>query len=283
MEARCPVSNRPRVLVLKRTGRMRKTLLLLAVALLGVGCVHAQDASAREGSAKAQPESASDVAAGKAVFQQNCGFCHGRDGRGANGPDLIRSTLVNHDVNGDLIGQVVHNGRPEKGMPAFPLPDAQIQQIAQFLHAQAKLASTVAKRVPTEYPLAKLLVGNADAGRTYFNGTGKCAQCHSSTGDLAHIGSKYKPLELQSRIAFPYGAKSTASVVDSSGHHFTGDVVYSDEFLVMVQCSDGTLRTWNRNSARIEVHDPLAPHVALLDQYTDADIHNLFAYLETLK
>ncbi len=185
--------------------------------------------------------------AGKAIFQQNCSFCHGRDGRGASGPDLIRSNLVSHDVNGDLIGQVVHNGRPEKGMPAFQLPDSQIQQIAEFLHEQAKLASTVAKRIPTEYPLEKLLVGNADAGKEYFNGAGKCAQCHSPAGDLAHIASKYKPFELQSRIVFPSGVNPTASVTDSSGHRFTGEVVYSDEFLVTVRSSDGTPRTWNRH------------------------------------
>lgn len=258
---------------------MRKTILLLVAGLLGIGCLHAQDRS----DVKAQPGDASGVTTGKAIFQQNCSFCHGRDGRGASGPDLIRSTLVSHDVNGDLIGQVVHNGRPQKGMPAFQLTDSQIQQIAAFLHQQAKLASTVADRILNEYPLKKLLVGNAAAGKDYFNGTGKCAQCHSPADDLAHIASKYKPFELQSRIVFPSGVQPTAAVIDSSGHRFTGEVVYSDEFLVTVRSSDGTLRTWNRKNAKIEIHDPLAAHVALLTQYTDADIHNLFAYLETLK
>ena len=120
---------------------MRKTILLLLAGLLSVGCLHAQDAAAHDGSnVKAQPSTASDVTAGKAAFRQNCSFCHGRDGRGANGPDLIRSTLVSHDVNGDLIGQVVHNGRPEKGMPAFQLPDPQIRdqslQFGTFFHWQ---------------------------------------------------------------------------------------------------------------------------------------------------
>jgi cytochrome c oxidase cbb3-type subunit 3 len=267
----------------------KKLLFAFLAGLLGVGGLLSPALIAQDRSdIKAQPANASGLTAGKAVFQQNCSFCHGRDGSGASGPDLIRSTLVSHDVDGDLIGQVVHNGRLEKGMPAFQLPDDQVHQIAEFLHAQAKLASTVASRIPTEYPLEKLLVGNSEAGKSYFNGAGKCAQCHSSAGDFAHIASKYKPLELQSRIAFPYGAKPTASVTDSSGHRFTGDVVYSDEFLITVQCSDGTLRTWNRQTAnrgaaKIEIHDPLAAHVALLTQYTDADIHNLFAYLETLK
>jgi cytochrome c oxidase cbb3-type subunit 3 len=181
-----------------------------------------------------------------------------------------------------LIGQVVHNGRADKGMPAFQLPDVQIRQIASFLHQQGKLASTVASRIPTEYPLEQLLIGNADAGKSYFNGDGHCAQCHSPTGNLAHIASKYKPLELQSRIAFPDGAKSTASVTDSSGHPYTGEVLYSDEFFVTL-LTNGEARTWDRRTAKVTIQDQLAAHVALLTQYTDKDIHDLFAYLETLK
>jgi cytochrome c oxidase cbb3-type subunit III len=190
---------------------------------------------------------------------------------------------VNHDVDGNLIGTMVHNGRPEKGMPAFQLPDSQIQQIARFLHAQAKLASTVASRMPTDYPLDKLLVGHADSGKEYFNGAGGCAQCHSPGGDLAHIASKYKPLELQSRIAFPYGANPVATVTDAKGHTYTGEQIYADEFLLTVRTSDGSQHTWNRRDVYAKVHDPLAAHVALLSKYTDQAIHDLLAYLETLK
>lgn len=262
------------------TGRLpnRATVLLLAV-LLGCCCAHAQDPD----DAQARPAENGQAAAGQTIFRQNCGFCHGQDGRGASGPDLIRSTLVNHDVHGDLIGPMVHSGRPEKGMPAFQLPDEQIQQIAAFLHAQANLASTVSRRVPTEYPLERLLVGHADAGQEYFNGAGKCAGCHSPAGDLAHIAAKYKPLELQSRIVFPYGANPVATVTDAAGRPFRGEQIYADEFLITLRLSDGTRRTWLRRGARIEVRDPLAAHVALLSQYTDKDIHDLFAYLETLK
>jgi cytochrome c oxidase cbb3-type subunit 3 len=222
-------------------------------------------------------------AAGKKLFQQNCAFCHGPDARGASGPDLIRSTLVSHDSNGDLIGQVVRNGRPQKGMPAFPLSDVEIHQIANFLHSEAKTASTVARRIPSEYPVQNLLVGNADSGKAYFNGAGKCSECHSPAGDLAHIATKYKPIDLQGRIVFPSGASPSVTVTDDAGKEFKGQQVYADEFLISLRDASGWTYTWNRSLVKVEIRDPLAAHVALLATYTDKDIHDLFAYLETLK
>ncbi len=230
-----------------------------------------------------QQANAPNVTAGKTQFQQTCGFCHGPDGRGASGPDLIRSPLVSHDVNGNLIGQVVHNGRPEKGMPAFQLSDTEISNIAQFLHAQAKVAASVSQRIPTEYPLEKLLVGNAADGSAYFHGQGNCTSCHSLTGDLAHIASKYKPFDLQTRIVFPSGVKPSLTVKDSSGQTFSGEQVYADEFLITLRDKNGWVHTWKRNTVHVEARDPLAAHEKLLKTYTDRNVHDLFAYLETLK
>ncbi len=261
---------------------MRTRAAAVKAIAIFVGCVvaiWAQDADY----VHQQKANAASASAGRALFQQNCSFCHGPDARGASGPDLIRSTLVNDDQNGELIGQVVRNGRPQKGMPAFPLSDLQIHQIADFLHSEAKSASTVARRIPSEYPLATLLVGNAEAGKAYFNGDGKCVQCHSPAGDLAHIAAKYKPIDLQSRIAFPSGAMTRLTVTDRSGKKFEGDEVYADEFTISLRDAKGWTHTWNRALVKVEEHDPLAAHVALLDKYTDDDIHNLFAYLETLK
>lgn len=227
--------------------------------------------------------SAQDVAAGKRQFAQTCGFCHGPDGRGASGPDLLRSSLVSHDVNGNLIGEVVRNGRPGKGMPAFPLSDAEIRAIADFLHAEAKSAASVTQRNPTEYPLEKLLVGNAGAGKAYFDGAGGCSGCHSVTGDLAHIGTKYKPFDLQTRIVYPSGAVPKLTVTEKSGKQFSGDQTYADEFRISLRDAQGWIHTWNRNDVKVEVRDPLAAHEKLLTTYTDRNIHDLFAYLETLK
>ncbi len=252
---------------------------VFAAVLIAAASLAAQDAD----DLRQQQANAAGASAGKALFQQNCGFCHGPDGRGASGPDLIRSALVNHDVNGNLIGPVVRNGRVQKGMPAFPFSDIQVRQVADFLHSEAKIASTVARRVPLEYPVEKLLVGNADAGKMYFNGAGKCSGCHSPARDLAHIAAKYKPIDLQSRIVFPSGMNPGLTVVDASGAKFKGEQVYADEFVLSLRDRNGWTHTWNRALVKVEVHDPLAAHVALLTIYTDQNIHDLFAYLETLK
>lgn len=222
-----------------------------------------------------------NIVAGKSQFQQTCGFCHGPDARGASGPDLIRSTLVSHDVDGNLIGEVVRNGRPDKGMPAFQLSDTDIRNIAQFLHAEAHSAASVAREIPSEYPIGKLLVGSAEDGKAYF--TEHCANCHSPEGDLAHVATRYKPFDLQTRIAFPAGAKPVLTVTDKHGKTWQGEQVYADEFLISLRDKDRSVRTWRRNEAHITVKDPLSAHEQLLRQYSDTNIHDLFAYLETLK
>ena len=191
--------------------------------------------------------------------------------------------MVLRDEKGEGIGPVIRNGRPDKGMPAFPLSDSEIRDIAAFLHAEAKQAASVTQRNPTEYPLEKLLVGNAEAGKAYFNGAGKCSECHSVTGDLAHIASKYKPFDLQTRIVFPSGAIPKVTVTDKSGKQFSGDQTYSDEFQISLRDSQGWVHTWNRRDVKVDVHDPLAAHEKLLKTYTDQNIHDVFAYLVTLK
>ena len=247
---------------------------------------------ARQGHQGAPPQTLKDngpdaaaAARGKMAFQSNCGFCHGEDGTGSRAPDLIRSSILNHDEHGNLVGVVIKNGRPDKGMPAFPaLKDDQIADIVAFLHHRAYEASHSA-RVPGDYPLAKLLTGDAAAGKAYFEGAGGCVGCHSVTRDLAGIASKYQPLELQQRIVYPENrsAVRTATVTTADGQHFEGAVKELDEFNIGIFCQDGWFRSWPLDRVKAEVKDPMAAHRELTTKYSDADMHNLFAYLETLK
>jgi cytochrome c oxidase cbb3-type subunit 3 len=219
---------------------------------------------------------------GKKEFVASCGFCHGEDATGSRAPDLVRSPLVNRDVGGDLIAPVIRNGRPDKGMPGLPLADNTIQDIVAFLHARVKEAAGSA-HVASDYPLERLLTGNVEAGRAYFNGAGKCASCHSPTGDLAGIAKKYTPVNLEERMLVPHGGVVTVTVTLPSGEQVTGKMDHVDDFTVSLRDASGWYRSWPRDKVKVSVHDPLQAHREMLAKYTDADIHNLFAYLETLQ
>jgi cytochrome c oxidase cbb3-type subunit 3 len=222
------------------------------------------------------------VKRGQQRFVAACGFCHGNDGTGSRAPDLVRSPLLMHDTAGETIGPVIRNGKPDEGMPAFPLTDDQLADISAFLHAQA-LVALHSNRVPGDYPVEKLRTGNAEAGKAYFNGAGGCVKCHSVTGDLKEIGRRYAPIMLQSRILYPSGAKMTVTVTLPSGQKVEGPLVSRDEFTVALHDSAGWYHSYSLSKVKAEVHDPLEEHRALLHKYTDKDVHNLFTYLESLK
>jgi cytochrome c oxidase cbb3-type subunit 3 len=213
---------------------------------------------------------------------QACGFCHGADATGARGPDLVRSTLVAHDVKGDLIGEVIRRGRPDKGMPAMPMTDAQVSDIAAFLHTRAAEALS-SSGLPNVYPVEKLLTGNAEAGKTFFNGPGGCNSCHSPTGDLAKVAQKYSPIELEAHMLYPDGRHTTVVVTLPSGEEIKGPLAQADDFVVSLHDASGWYRSFSRDQVKVELQDPLDAHRELLSKLAQADVHNLFAYVNTLK
>jgi cytochrome c oxidase cbb3-type subunit 3 len=220
---------------------------------------------------------------GASVYQQNCAFCHGRDASGGEtGPDLTRSKVVATDVGGDKIDAVVRNGRPDKGMPPFTLNDTELSNLVAFIHAQrAKAESHPGSR--RGVAVSDLQTGNAAAGKQYFNGAGGCASCHSPTGDLAGIASRYKGLQLEERMLYPRDAKSKVTVTLPSGQKVAGTLAYLDEFTVGLQDEAGNYRSWPTSTVHYSVDAPVEAHVALFPKYTDDDIHNLMAYMQTLR
>ena len=222
---------------------------------------------------------------GHTTFKQNCVACHGEDATGGRGPDLIRSSLVRHDKNGDLIDPVVTGGRSDKGMPAFPFNESQISELVAFIQSQIALFDLHTRQgpYPNDIPAERLATGTVEAGKAYFNGAGGCSGCHSPTGDLAGIAKKYNPPDLEVRFLYPSGTPTTATVALPSGEKMEGRLLLNDGFNVAITGNDGWYHSWPASAVKIEVHDPLAAHAALLDKYTNADMHNIFTYLETLK
>jgi mono/diheme cytochrome c family protein len=231
------------------------------------------------------------AARGKTVYIAQCITCHGTRARGGDrGADLVRSLVVLHDRYGSTIGPYLAKGHPEG--KSLGLTPEQITDLSHFLHQQ--VGDTL--RTGPFNSVLNILVGDPREGKAFFNGPGKCAQCHSTTGDLAHIAGKYDPPVLQLKVVFPqtaaFGRRSasnsrkpvTVTVTTPSGESVTGIVDEIDDFNVSLHDDSGKYRSFARGpGVKVETHDPYAAHVALLDEYTDKDIHDVVAYLETLK
>src|SRR3954453_8792316 len=218
---------------------------------------------------------------GQSIFSQNCGFCHGKDaGGGESGPDLTRSQLVSEDVKGNKISDVVRNGRPEKGMPRFNLPEMDLAAVVAFIHDQKTRAESQ-KGGRRGVDVSDLQTGNLEQGKKYF--AANCASCHSPEGDLKGIASRFQGLRLEQRFLYPRDAEGKATVTLPSGKQFTGKLAYRDEFVIGLKDSYGWYQSWPVSSVKITVDDPAEAHHTLLTKYSDDDIHNLMAYLQTLK
>jgi cytochrome c oxidase cbb3-type subunit 3 len=252
---------------------------------------------------------------GKTLYGIHCTACHGADTRGGDlgGPNLLRSQLVLNDQNGELILPIVRGSREDQGMPAINLPDDDVKAIAEFIHSVAAAARGQGAP-PLTAPPPDVLVGDAAAGQVYF--TAKCSGCHSATGDLQGIATKSLDaktlqnrwvsggvggrgggrqgggMQMQSGMA-PASAPVVTVTVAPSGKDETrqneekveGRLVRIDDFIVTLAQADGTVRTFRRDGDRpeVEIRDPLAAHRALLAVLTDKDMHDVTAYLATLK
>jgi cytochrome c oxidase cbb3-type subunit 3 len=245
------------------------------------------------------------IARGRSLFDVNCRICHGADLRGGDmgGVNLLRSALVLSDQNGELILPVVHGGRSNPGMPPMPpfpqIPDDDVRALAAYIHSVAATMRGQGNPPPgTEPVVLNVVVGDAAAGQRFF--AAKCASCHSPTGDLKGIAARVPdPMNLQGQWVAGGGGRGgrggaapgpnrrevTVTVTMANGQKLEGRLERIDDFTVVLTPADGRSRTVRRDGdmPKVEIHDPLEGHRQLLPVYTDKDIHDVTAYLVTLK
>lgn len=167
-------------------------------------------------------------------------------------------------------------------MPAFDLAATQISGLVAFIHTErAKAGAQAGGRRGVD--IADLQTGNVEAGKAFFNGAGRCSSCHSPQGDLAGIASRYQGLQLEEHMLYPNRARSKVTVTLPSGQVVTGTLAYQDEFTVGLHDAAGYYHSWPVSDVKYAIDSPVEVHAELLGQYADADIHNLMAFLQTLR
>jgi cytochrome c oxidase cbb3-type subunit III len=299
--------------------RFQKGLAAAALAACAIGGITAQQAPPGPPAAggrggrgsgggfvpgqQRRPEDPAQVERGKAVYGISCTGCHGADLRGGDmgGPNLLRSQVAIVDKEGEMIIPIINGSRQANGMPAIPMSPEDAKATAAYVRS---IMATIGRQgmppgVGKEAP--SILVGDAKVGQAAFDS--KCAKCHSTTGDLKGLATRISdPKMLQNtwvsgggggrrgRGAPPApGAADaravTASIKLASGETVEGRLVRIDDFLVTVRQADDTLRTFTRNGdvPKVEVRDPMKGHRDLLGTYTDKEMHDITAYLVTLK
>ena len=249
---------------------------------------------------KRPPGDPAQIARGKTLYGIACTSCHGADLRGGDlgGPNLLRSQVALSDQDGELIVPIIQGGRQNSGMPAVPMSPADAKAVAAYIRSEVGTIGSQGKPPSIGKPAPSILVGDATAGQSYF--ATKCSSCHSPTGDLAGIATRISdPKLLQNTwvaggrgrrfgptVSAPGSRRTiTVTITEPSGESVEGRLVRIDDFLVTVALADGTSRTFRREGdvPKVEVHDPMKTHRDLLAVYTDKDMHDVTAYLVTLK
>lgn len=279
---------------------MRASLSLAWTCILVLGVAAAPAAAQGQATFPAQQRAPGDpalIARGQQLYTVNCLFCHGADLRGGDsgGPNLLRSQLLFNDQEGELIGPLIVGGSQTQGggmMPAIPLPGNDVQAVAAYLHSVQ--ASMRGQGNPPSETVTELdiLVGDAAAGKTYFEAT--CTSCHSAS-EMSGIAARFEePKDLQNfwlrgaegrgRGAAPASPRM-ATVTTASGDVIQGELIRYDDFFVAVRQADGKHRSFTRRNGvpKVAVQDPADAHIQLLPNYADKNIHDVTAYLVTLK
>jgi cytochrome c oxidase cbb3-type subunit 3 len=242
------------------------------------------------------------IAHGKTLYGINCTSCHGADLRGGDlgGPNLLRSQVALSDRDGELIIPIIQGSRQDGGMPAFKFSPEDDKAIAAYVRSVLETIGRQGFPPSVGQAAPSVLVGNASEGQAYF--AAKCSSCHSVTGDLQGIATKISdPKALQNAwVAGGRGGRGgrgaaapeapgprtiTVAITLPSGEKVEGRLMMIDDFLVTVGLADGTMRTFRRDGdvPKVDVHDPLKTHRDMLPVYTDKAMHDVTAYLVTLK
>ena len=163
----------------------------IAIALLAFGPVWGWGQSPPGTAPRAQEKATQ-------IFAAQCGGCHGLDAHGTEqGPALAGNPALRGRSVASL-RDLIRNGIPTSGMPAFNLPEDEVEDLAVLVHSLNSPAAEQA--VP----------GHRQVGEQFFFGKGRCSSCHMAYGrgkpvgpDLSNVAREVTVDELREALLDP--------------------------------------------------------------------------------
>ena len=196
----------------------------------------------------------------KRIFAVRCAGCHGLDGRGGERAPNIATNPGVRKMSDAQLTEIISNGRPDFGMPAFRLiGQAEIHHVVGFL------------RILQGNRRSANLPGDAKNGKSIFFGKAGCSECHMILGqggfigpDLSNFGQSLTASDIRSSITDPQASgprlrTATATLVD--GSRITGVIRNEDNFSIQLQSGDGQFHFLLKSRLRALEHEagPIMP------------------------
>jgi PQQ-dependent dehydrogenase (methanol/ethanol family) len=216
---------------------------------------------------------------GKTVYASNCSGCHGAD---TLGTDHAPKLTGNPDVrrrSAEQLRNLIESGIPAGGMPAFALPQHELDAVAAFVHSLNAPASQA------------IVAGDAAVGDKFFWGEGTCGSCHmvrgkgSSKGpDLSDVGSRMTAQEIHNALLHPDQHITTGydlvTVTLRNGQTLRGFARGRTNFDLQLEDLDGAFHLLQSHDIVTIVDDSHSVMKPL--RATPEQIQNLSAYLSQL-
>jgi putative heme-binding domain-containing protein len=215
--------------------RVTHSVIFAVVFMLTSSLICAQDA-----------DSQTTLQLGQRLFLANCSGCHGPEGDAVPGTDLAHGKF-RRATNDAELAKIIKDGIPGTAMPPHSFAgfapgvssaQTQIGAIIFYMHHLAQSALDDSKAT-----------GDAQKGKSVFEGKGECLNCHRVSGrgssvgpDLTEIGAVRRPLELQKSILDPNAeivpSNRFVRVVYRNGKTLSGRLLNQDAFSVQFVAAD---------------------------------------------
>jgi cytochrome c oxidase cbb3-type subunit III len=229
-----------------------------------------------------KPQTASDHSiSGQKIFSSSCSACHGLDGRGGEHAPNIATNPEIQTLTDKRIEQIVRNGIPAAGMPAFRyLQDAEVSAVVMYLRG-----------LQGRGVIAPPVSGDPERGRLLFFGRARCSECHMVNGrggflgaDLSGYGKAHSPASIREWILDPNKnldpRHAFAVVTTKAGRKYSGVIRNEDNFSLQMQNLDGNFHLFDKSElTRIDRQSTSIMPSRYRSTMTPSEINDVISFL----